>query len=430
MHTRWAWAVAALAILTAQQNEIQAQQPERADSLARELRALQQRLDSLQGVVARLVRQGQDTSGRGDELARLRAAAQRAAQPPAEPTPRAQAGARDLSALNPEISVTGDIVGGYLAPAGEAGRATAVPREFEFSIQSALDPYTRTKIFLTHERELEIAGIPEDTTAEEHGGGLELEEGYLYWVGLPGGLGLKAGHFRQEIGLYNRWHTHALFELDRPLAATTFLGDDGLIQTGAAVSLPAFTFGPATQMVLAEATVGSNDALFDGGTQFSYLGRVQSYWDIGGGTTFQLGGTGVWGENGDVDLTTTLWAVDVLFRWTPPGRSLYRDLQLKGEWYFAKRNEAGTVTRGNGGYGQANLRLSRQWIAGARVDYVEPYGGAPSITQVAPSLTWWQSEWVRVRGQYNLVRITGGESHHTLSLQIVWAVGPHKHETY
>jgi hypothetical protein len=41
-----------------------------------------------------------------------------------------------------------------------------VAREFEFAFQSALDPYSQTKIFLTFEQ-------------EEVG----IEEGYIYWTG-------------------------------------------------------------------------------------------------------------------------------------------------------------------------------------------------------------------------------------------------------
>jgi hypothetical protein len=403
------------------------------DSILIQLRQLMRRVDSLERVINELRAAGRDTAGPTDELAALRAAAQAAA---GEGAARADTAApqesrtRNLSLLNPEISVTGDIVGSYVAPSGEANNASATPREFEFSFQAALDPYTRTKVFVTREEEFEIAGFPEEEGEEEGGdGGFAIEEGYIYWVGLPGGFGAKVGKFRQEIGLYNRWHTHALFEVERPLAAMTFLGEDGLIQTGVGVTLPSFTVGPTTFTTTFQATSGNNDVLFEGGNEPSYLGRLQSFFDLGS-SFFQLGATGVLGENDDAGLDTRLLGLDAFFRWTPPGRAMYRDLQLKGEWYLAEKETPTETLTGDGGYIQANVRASRRWIIGTRADFVNGFEDTPDIFQFAPSLTWWQSEWVRLRLQYNYLRPEGGSGNSTLLLQFVWAMGPHKHESY
>ncbi len=413
--------------LTAQQREQQ-----RADSLENEVRLLKARVDSLERMLQRLIREQRDTSAVADELAALRAAAREAAGEAAlaAPDTTAQHGSRtrNLQILNPEISVTGDIVGNYTGPSDAADNVSATPREFEFSFQAALDPYTRTKVFITREEDFEIAGFPEQG-GEEPAGGFEIEEGYMYWVGLPGGLGVKLGKFRQEIGLYNRWHTHALLEVERPLAALVFLGEDGLIQTGGAVTLPAFTFGPATQTLLFEVTRGNNEALFDDGNQISYLGRIQSFWDFGA-STLQLGATGVYGQNDDVSLDSKLLGVEASYRWTPPGKALYRDLQLKGEWYFVEKSFGAVDQTGSGGYFQANVRASRRWILGTRTDFLNPFGAEPEIVQLAPSITWWQSEWVRLRLQYNYLKPKGLGGNHTVLFQTVWAFGPHKHETY
>ena len=116
-----------------------------------------------------------------DDLAAIRAAAAAAAGGGA-PAPAAGAPAdttappktefvgkqRNAAALNPEISATGDI---RLVAREGRQRDNGVAREFEFAFQSALDPYSNTKIFLTFED-------------EEVG----VEEGYIYWTGLPGRL--------------------------------------------------------------------------------------------------------------------------------------------------------------------------------------------------------------------------------------------------
>ncbi len=121
---------------------------ERADSTMILLQRMQRRLDSLERVVAELRAAQRDTTEAVDELAALRAAAQAAAQ---ERTAAAPAGeseqgsrTRNLGILNPEISVTGDVVGNLAAPSGEPNTFSATPREFEFCFQAALDPYSRS----------------------------------------------------------------------------------------------------------------------------------------------------------------------------------------------------------------------------------------------------------------------------------------------
>jgi hypothetical protein len=53
---------------------------------------------------------------------------------------------------------------------------------------------------------------------------------------------------------------------------------------------------------------------------------------------------------------------------------------------------------------------------------------------IVPSLTWWQSEWVYLRLEWQHQRDaldTGATAaRDRILLQTVWAIGPHKHETY
>jgi hypothetical protein len=427
-----ALAMSAPATLPAQQAPADSARIAKVDSLEARIRELESRLDSLLAALARGEGQQAAAQQAAAELDALRAAARAAAaeQPQDTTTSQATRG-QSLSILNPEISVTGDVLAEYLAPGDGDGQWTAVPREFEFSFQAALDPYTRTKIFATYEEEFEIAGYPEEDGAGDEGPSVpEIEEGYLYWVGLPARLGLKAGKFRQQIGLYNRWHTHALLEVDRPLASVVFLGDDGLIDMGASLNPPVLAAGPSTNTLTFELARASNAALFDDSHGLSFLGNLQSFWDLSPASYLQLQATGVYGENGDAGLTSRLLELDLTYRWRPPGRSKYRDLRLSGEWYFAEKDYGDVVLRGNGGYLQANYRLDLRWIFGLRADYLNSYGDGPELYQLVPTLTWWQSEWVFLRLQYNYLKPASGPSSSTLIFQTVWAAGPHKHETY
>jgi hypothetical protein len=78
-----------------------------------------------------------------------------------------------------------------------------------------------------------------------------------------------------------------------------------------------------------------------------------------------------------------------------------------------------------------NAKLTRRWVLGTRYDWVEaPRGLADTEWRVTPSVTWWQSEFVflRLEGEHRHTDLDG--AHNLLSLQAVWAMGPHKHETY
>ena len=446
-------AVAFVALFTFVSPEGARAQEAATDSLKAQIEALEARIDSL---VAELNRQGEGADSAEvadsvevvdaeDELAALRRAAREAAGVDSGAVEADSAGSQesrsgDLSALNPEISVTGDLVGGVAAPAGGVAEFQAVPREFEFSFQAALDPYARARVFVGYEEEINIAGLQEPTPIsdaeappgeeeERSSSRFALEEAYLYWVGLPGGFGLKAGKFRQQIGLFNRWHTHALPQVDRPLPTIAFFGDDGLIQTGASVLFPTFAIGSAYQTLWFELTAASNDIMFGATTDASFLGRFQSFIDVSPSVYVQVGVAGVIGGN-DFDRQSSTLETDLIFRWAPPARQLYQELLIKGEWYWAKRELSMSDQRGNGGSGQASYKLSRRWVVGARVDYLDNFGSDPTIVMLVPHIDWWQSEWVRIRLQYNYVKPNGEDGNHTFLLQTVFAFGPHRHEAY
>jgi hypothetical protein len=411
-------ALLAAACVTA---EAAAQQPaqRQVDSLAAEVRALRLRLDSLRMELARLARRPAVDTARApkdDDIAALRAAA---AQAVGRDTTRAADTAsarrfvgreRSQSQLNPEISVTGDLRAAVRTE-GEQ-RDNFELHEVEVSFQAALDPYSHTKIF---------AGV--------HEGGIEIEEGYFYYTGLPGRLRLDLGVFRQQLGELNRWHLHGVPETEYPLVLTTFAGEEGL--AGAGASLYRAFGGLGTHELYAQVTAGSNDVLFEGGNRPAYLVHLNNFWQLSRSTYMQLGATGVYGTNPDSALKTAMGGVDFRFTWRPPDRALYRDWTLRGEVYGLKKERAGAGDTRLGGFVGTTYRLGQRWIAGFRYDYVETPEGPNEITrQIVPTLTWWQSEWVFLRAEFTRRLSPVGADRNRLLLQAVWAIGPHKHETY
>jgi hypothetical protein len=395
---------------------------QQTDSLEREVRRLRARMDSLEALVQRLAPQGRDTAAPADELAALRAAARAAAQrsdtarAPAGPAPAFVDRGRNLNQLNPEISVSSDV---RFNATREAPLANNVElREFEFSFQSALDPFSSTKIFASFEE-----------------GDLDIEEAYAYWTALPGRLRLDIGRFRQQMGELNRWHSHALPESEYPLALREFAGDEGLVGNGLGLYwiLPAGGGAFGTHELWGQVTLADNQPLFDAGNRPAVLGHLNNYWQLGPSAFVQVGGTAMYGANPDADLKTRLLGLDLRFTWRPPARALYRSFTLRGEGYQLRRDAAGAVQTRYGAYAGALYQLGRRWFAGARYDYVEL---TPDAHQwiVTPHLTWWQSEWVYLRAEWQrqAVPVLPGLVDHSdrFVIQAVWAIGPHKHETY
>ncbi len=388
-----------------------AQQPSQRqmDSLAAQVRALRAKLDSVLAGLARRPAPAATAAAAappGDDLAALRAAAVQAAGGDTihrgDTIPTQFVGReRNQAQLNPEIGVTGDVRG--YATARGIQRNNFDPREFEIGFQSALDPYSHTKIFISLE-----------------GGHVSVEEGYAYWTGLPGHIRLDLGKFRQQFGELNRWHLHAVPETEYPLAITTYLGDDGLSGTGLSLYRAFGRFG--THELTAQLTRSASDS--------ELFVHLLNFWQLGHATYMQIGGTGLYGTRPDSALRTKVGGLEFRFTWRPPARALYREWTVRAEMLALKKERAGSGPTRLGGYVSSTYRLNQRFILGARYDYVESPDVGIITRELIPSLTMWQSEWVFLRAQYQWRRVANATADHQLALQAVWAIGPHKHETY
>jgi len=353
-----------------------------------------------------------------DELAELRAAALRAAagaapsattETVAEPSVGRE---RNLNRLNPEISVTGIVV----ANADER-REEFSAQEFELDLQSALDPFSRMRFTLA--------------VGEE---GVELEEGYIRYSSLPGGLELMAGRFRQRFGPLNRQHLHALPQAEYPLVYQTWFGDEGLGQTGVSLSwlLPR-GWATANEVTL-EVTDGENEVAFAGESfeDLSLLAHVKSFWDVSSAAWVEWGLSGIAGKTatgGD----SRIYGTDLTLHWQPPRRAKYREITWRTELLRSRRDDPlAPRLEAWGGYTYLEGLLGRNLYAGLRYDRVEdPLDPPRRLTGFVPYLSWWQSEYVRLRAEYGQVDDSlTGERDDRFTLQLTWAAGPHKHESY
>lgn len=401
----------------------------KGDSLVAALGELSRRLEAVRGSRCATTAASPAPAAQPDttdDLASIRAAAAAAAGAPA-PSPSGPTASKDTtpapktefvgrqrnaSVLNPEISATGDV-----RIVARDGRQTdnGVAREFEVGLQSSLDPYSNTKIFLSFED-----------------GEVGVEEGYIYWTGLPGRLRVDVGKFRQQLGDLNRWHLHGLPETEYPLVYQRFLSPEGLTGVGLSLytTLPVSILG-GTHEVWLQGTTAESDALYDGAHQPTLLFRLQNFWQLNRSTYAQLGFTGTGGNNDDEDLRSRLLGLDFRLTYRPPEAGTRREITLRAEGYRLHATELGETTNRYGTFVDLNAKLSRRWVLGTRYDWVEaPRGLEDTQWGLTPSITWWESEFVflRLEGQHTHSDLDGNRN--LLTLQAVWAMGPHKHETY
>ncbi len=319
--------------------------------------------------------------------------------------------------MNPEISVSGDIRMNYFSPGPQVDNFVA--REFEIGFQSALDPFSTAKVFLTVED-----------------GQVGLEEGYLFFTALPGHLRLDLGQFRQLVGELNRWHLHALPEDEYPLVIRRYAGEDGLAAPGASVYLPLpFPQRAGAYELTVQATSGVNDVLYGGGRRPAVNAQLAAFWQFSRSIFAQVSFSGLYGTNPDTGLTTTLGVVAARFTWRPPQQARSRELTLRSElWALRRRFDLAPTFDATrfGGYADASWKLNRRWVVTLRGDYVQSPDPGPLATEwaVTPSLTFWQSEFVYLRALYEHARDVTQANHDRLSLQVVFAMGPHKHELF
>ena len=415
------------------------------DSLRAELEVLRTRLDSFADVVA----PGQPEQGardqeeeRTDALARLRAAARAAAGDAAtDTTARAQGTqefigrARSLQALNPEITFTGDL---YASIETEnSDEDNFFPRAFELSLASALDPYTRAKITMTTwDPGGMVEVFPDPAGAYERADAIfVVEEAYVEWVNLPGGIGIKAGRLFQQLGQFNRWHVHALPFTSRALPNLTFLGQEPLAQDGLSVHWLLPTSGTGAYETTVEVTTRRNEKLWGESRGISFLGHFNAFWELSASTDLDLGISAVRGNRlaDGVVSRNALYSANASLHWAPPARSLYRSLTLRAGVMRLDPEEVTGVVGPQPALGiwtLAEFKFARQWIGSGRYDWVEnPMNPDETAWLTSSALTYWQSEYVRIRAEYDILG-NPGKTTGQFTLRITFAMGPHRHETY
>jgi len=411
-----------------------------------EIRALREQIDRETAIPGDLEKKAETQSLR--DLAKAEAAKETTAEKESEEQ-TFTSGALGLQVLNPEISVTGDLLFSSRDDTTSDQSSDFNFRNLGVHLESWLDPYSRFK-----------------SAVEFHEGETELGEGYLTLYNVGEDLNLTLGKFRQQFGVVNRWHKHGLEQVDFPLALRKIFGEGGLNQTGLSLDWMMPPAGDSSQQLTFQVTDGSNSRLFDEntGNRPSLLAHYKNYRDLSKDTYLEWGCSGLLGWNDEWDIpgdaeqssskVTTVLGADLSILWEPTEKMRYRNVEWRSEVYLLnKRLLAPDGTGADninawGLYSYLQSKVSRTVDIGIRGDFYVPdtkgYAGfsgslsplavtsdSPYIRQVGPYITWWQSPFVKFRLEYDYSDSKGIDNpEHVVWLQCVFAAGPHKHERY
>ncbi len=294
---------------------------------------------------------------------------------------------------------------------------------------------------------------------------LELEEAYIQAlpsIGLPDGMSVKAGRAFWTLGYLNEHHSHADDFADRPLPYRVFL-NEVFNDDGAEISyvLPADFYSE-----IGGGVFRGDDYPFgegDGSGIGAWSAFVRVGGDIGDNQSWRLGGYVLSGEadgsrlsNEDVvSFTgdTDIYAADVRYIWAPTGNAREQEVILQSEYFWRNEDgvyedtEAGTGAvnfddSSSGWYAQAVYKFDRKWRVGARYSRLEaPYvpaglvGSALDADGYDPRsysvmLDWTNSEFSRVRLQYNREELAGNQDDNQVMLQYIMSLGAHGAHKY
>jgi hypothetical protein len=378
-------------------------------------------IESLRGLVRDMQQQLQKALSRIDQLEKEKAAdSARVGQ--VEQSVRAVQSAPSI--LNPAIGMAIDATAEHRAKAGGDFNFRAA----ELGITASVDPYARAYAFFTGSRDE-----------------FEVEEAALVTTSLPWNLQARAGRFFADFGRLAKFHPHEYAFVNTPLSLERLVGGESKadgVELSYLFPTPFFLRG----------TVGGynklgaeNERLDDtksrAWSRFTYLGRLQTYFDVTDYQSIELGSSLAYTPSIRIPEDPkggprSLIGVDVTYRYQPLASTLYQGLTVGGELFrnSERLERASGFHRiaAHGGYAYAEAKVNREWSAGFLFDHA-PSLSSPGKKTIgySPFVTWTLSEFNRLRFQYSFlddqVREEKTERGNQFFLQWTTVLGSHTH---
>jgi hypothetical protein len=394
--------------------------------------AQQSEIESLKATVKEMQQQLQKALSRIDQLEKEKAAnAGKIDQLQAQTAARLgtveqseQAIQSAPSALNPAIGL---VLDANVSQQGKAGGNFNF-KSAELGIAANVDPFARLYSF--------INGTPD---------GVEVDEAAAVTTSLPWNLTAKGGRFLADFGRFPKIHEHALPFVNEPLSIERMVGGESQadgVEANYLFPTPFFlraTLGGYNKVGEGNDTVNNTEPR--AWSRFTYLGRLNTYFDLSDNQSIELGTSLAYTPSvrlaGDpTGGYRTLNGIDATYRYQPLSSAVYQGLTWGSELYANSERFPldGTAQRHRsyGGYSYTELKLNKNWSTGFLFDYA-PNVDNPSTRTISysPFLTWNLSEFNRLRFQYyylsNNYQAEKSDTSNQFFLQWTTVIGAHTH---
>jgi hypothetical protein len=319
--------------------------------------------------------------------------------------------------FNPDMAVIGNFLGAVGKNDIEPSPALQM-NEAETSFQAVVDPYAKADFFLTFGPE-----------------GAGIEEGYLTFTSLPGGLLVKVGKMRSAFGKVNQMHSHVLPWTDRPLVTRNLVGgEDGISDSG--ISVSKLILNPIMFLEATGEVYGGSSNVFSAPSRgdLTYVGHLRGYRDLTEGTNLDLGTSIAYGHNATgPDETTRLIGVDATFRYRPLRRAIYKRFIGRTEMMWSRQEQPSPdfTAKSFGYYVSGEYQFARRWFSNIRWDWSERASN-DSLHDHGPAfvMTYWPSEFSQIRGEYRRTSYAEGVVANEFLFQFLFSIGAHGAHTF
>ncbi|OGJ87369.1 MAG: hypothetical protein A2268_14545 [Candidatus Raymondbacteria bacterium RifOxyA12_full_50_37] len=331
-----------------------------------------------------------------------------------------QGGAVTQSKMNPAIAAVGE----FEASASD-DKSLAHPHQLRFlggdlDIYAYVDPYFKAEMVIC--------------LHHKHAG---FEEAYLESMTLPAGLKLRIGKFKAPFGKWNTVHGHALPVINMPACWERVFGEDGLNESGIAVS-EMIPFLPTYHEIIGLALNGENQTAFNGAAtrDLLYMGHLKNFFELGGYRTLEIGISHARGRNNNINsprLYTNVTGANAIFQWKNSMLPLERAFTLWSEIYYNQRDtlDVDDVQKthiSTGYFILGKLQFLKRWYATCMYDYSgDPVNTGEIIRNVSTGVSFQPSEFSEIKLEYRRTMSDRSEQDpiNELKAMVVFTIGAH-----
>ncbi|HKP31001.1 MAG TPA: hypothetical protein VJU15_16435 [Gemmatimonadales bacterium] len=322
----------------------------------------------------------------------------------------------------------------------------------ELTFDGAVDPYFKGFANIVHKI---------DANGES---GVELEEAYFLTTSLPANLQVKAGQFFTEFGRQNSQHPHSWTYVDQPLVLNRMFGPDGLRGQGARVSWLVPTSWYLEAMVTLQNSAGETMSSFRSDESSDIHGgvpverdvlnfsdmlvapRVTTSFELNSTQTLLLGVSAAFGPNNSgPDARTEIYGADLFWKWKSARADKgFPFVSVQSEFltrrYDAAEREViddpgvflpAETLKDDGAYAEVAWGIKPRLVAALRGEFANGQDAAfdavlrADRTRFSPNLTWFPTEFSKVRFQYNYDDRAGIGIDHSFWVQFEFILGAH-----